>query len=120
TCALPICQEQDGLYGALVIYPKAQTPVPEHEKTERDYVVMLSDFHEQGSQQIQNNLKKSAEYYQNQRETVGDVLQQVKHDGLKATWSDRKMWNQMRMLKTDLSDDIVNTFLTNAKTTQQY
>src|SRR5690606_39333689 len=29
-------QEQDGLYGALVIYPKAQTPMPEHEKTERE------------------------------------------------------------------------------------
>src|SRR5690606_31888078 len=44
-------QEQDGLYGALVIYPKAQTPVPEHEKPEREYVVMLSDLHEQGSEQ---------------------------------------------------------------------
>ena len=112
-------QEQDGLYGALVIRPKAQTLLPAHEQTERDYVVMLSDFHEQGSQQIQNNLKKSAEYYQTQRETVGDVLQQVKRDGLKATWSDRKMWNQMRMLKTDLSDVTGYTFLVNGKTPQQ-
>lgn len=106
-------QEQDGLYGALVIRPKAQTLLPPHEQTERDYVVMLSDFHEQGSQQIQNNLKKSAEYYQNQRETVGDVFKQVKRDGLKATWTDRKMWNQMRMLKTDLSDVTGYTFLVN-------
>lgn len=112
-------QEQDGLYGALVIRPKAQTLLPAHEQTERDYVVMLSDFHEQGSQQIQNNLKKSAEYYQNQRETVGDVFKQVKRDGLKATWSNRKMWNQMRMLKTDLSDVTGYTFLINGKTPQQ-
>lgn len=112
-------QEQDGLYGALVIRPKAQTLLPPHEQTERDYVVMLSDFHEQGSQQIQNNLKKSAEYYQNQRETVGDVFKQVKRDGLKATWSDRKMWNQMRMLKTDLSDVTGYTFLVNGKMPQQ-
>lgn len=112
-------QEQDGLYGALVIRPKAQTSLPAHEQTERDYVVMLSDFHEQSGQQIQNNLKKSAEYYQNQRETLGDVLQQVKRDGLKATWSDRKMWNQMRMLKTDLSDVTGYTFLVNGKTPQQ-
>lgn len=112
-------QEQDGLYGALVIRPKAQTLLPPHEQTERDYVVMLSDFHEQSGQQIQNNLKKSAEYYQNQRETLGDVLQQVKRDGLKATWSDRKMWNQMRMLKTDLSDVTGYTFLVNGKTPQQ-
>jgi CopA family copper-resistance protein len=112
-------QEQDGLYGALVIRPKAQTPLPAHEQTEQDYVVMLSDFHEQGSQQIQNNLKKSAEYYQNQRETLRDVFRQLKRDGLQATWSDRKMWNQMRMLKTDLSDVTGYTFLINGKTPEQ-
>jgi FtsP/CotA-like multicopper oxidase with cupredoxin domain len=112
-------QEQDGLYGALVIYPKGKQPLAPHEKTQRDYVVMLSDFHEQGSDQIQKNLKISAEYYQNQRETLGDVWKQVQRDGLKATWADRKMWNQMRMLKTDLSDVTGYTFLINGKTPEQ-
>ncbi|MEK5765045.1 copper oxidase, partial [Acinetobacter junii] len=83
---------------AFVIYSKNQAEVPAHEQTKRDYVVMLSEFHEQSGQQIMNNLKKSAEYYQNQRETLGDVFQQIKREGLKATWNDRKMWNQMRML----------------------
>ncbi|WHR58775.1 multicopper oxidase domain-containing protein [Acinetobacter haemolyticus] len=112
-------QEQDGLYGALVIYPKGKKPVAAHENAERDYVVMLSDFHETGSDQIMANLKKSAEYYQNQRETVGDVWKQIKQQGLKATWQDRSMWNQMRMLKTDLSDVTGYTFLVNGKTPQQ-
>lgn len=112
-------QEQDGLYGAFVIYPRNQAKVPAHEQTERDYVVMLSEFHEQSGQQIMNNLKKSAEYYQNQRETLGDVFQQIKREGLKATWNDRKMWNQMRMLKTDLSDVTGYTFLVNGKTPEQ-
>ena len=112
-------QEQDGLYGALLIYPKNKQPLATHEQTERDYVVMLSDFHEQSSDQIQKNLKISAEYYQNQRETLGDIWAQVKRDGLKATWSDRKMWNQMRMLKTDLSDVTGYTFLMNGKTPDQ-
>jgi len=112
-------QEQDGLYGAFVIYPKNQAEVPAHEQTERDYVVMLSEFHEQSGQQIMNNLKKSAEYYQNQRETLSDVFQQIKREGLKATWNDRKMWNQMRMLKTDLSDVTGYTFLVNGKTPEQ-
>ncbi len=103
-------QEQDGLYGAFVIYPKGKKPVAAHENAERDYVVMLSDFHETGSDQIMANLKKSAEYYQNQRETVGDVWKQIKQQGLKATWQDRSMWNQMRMLKTDLSDVTGYTF----------
>ena len=112
-------QEQDGLYGPLVIYPKGKQPVAAYEKAERDYVVMLSDFHETESDKIMANLKKSAEYYQNQRETVGDVWKQVKQDGLKAMWQDRSMWNQMRMLKTDLSDVTGYTFLVNGKTPQQ-
>ncbi|WP_180174920.1 MULTISPECIES: multicopper oxidase domain-containing protein [unclassified Acinetobacter] len=112
-------QEQDGLYGALVIYPKGKKPLAAHEQADRDYVVMLSDFHQSSSDQIQKNLKKSAEYYQNRRETVADVLKQVKRDGLKSTWQDRSMWNQMRMLKTDLSDVTGYTFLINGKTPEQ-
>ena len=112
-------QEQDGLYGPLVIYPKGKQPVAAHEKAERDYVVMLSDFHDTESDKIMANLKKSAEYYQNQRETVGDVWKQFKQQGLKATWQDRSMWNQMRMLKTDLSDVTGYTFLVNGQTPQQ-
>jgi len=112
-------QEQDGLYGPLVIYPKGKQPVAAHEKAERDYVVMLSDFHETESDKIMANLKKSAEYYQNQRETVGDVWKQFKKQGLKATWQDRSMWNQMRMLKTDLSDVTGYTFLVNGQMPQQ-
>ncbi|MER8325066.1 copper resistance system multicopper oxidase [Acinetobacter baumannii] len=112
-------QEQDGLYGPLVIYPKGKIPVAAHEKTDRDYIVMLSDFHDSSSDSIMKNLKKSAEYYQNRRETVSDVLKQVKTQGLKATWQDRSMWNQMRMLKTDMSDVTGYTFLVNGKTPQQ-
>ena len=112
-------QEQDGLYGSLVIHPKAKPAVNTHEYTDRDYVVMLSDFHEKSSNQIQKDLKISAEFYQNQRETLGDVWRQIQRDGLKATWSDRKMWNQMRMLKTDLSDVTGYTFLMNGKTPEQ-
>ncbi|KQE95384.1 copper resistance system multicopper oxidase [Acinetobacter lactucae] len=112
-------QEQDGLYGPLVIYPKGKIPVAAHEKTDRDYVVMLSDFHNSSSDSIMKNLKKSAEYYQNRRETVSDVWKQVKAQGLKATWQDRSMWNQMRMLKTDMSDVTGYTFLVNGKTPEQ-
>ena len=112
-------QEQDGLYGSFVIYPKGKKPLAEHEKAERDYVVMLSDFHEKTSEQIQKDLKISAEYYQDQRETLADVWKQIKRDGVNATWSDRKMWNQMRMLKTDMSDVTGYTFLINGKTPEQ-
>ena len=112
-------QEQDGLYGAFVIYPKDKTPLTAAEKTDKDYVVLLSDFHNSTSDQIMKNIKKEADYYQNRRETVFDVLKQVKRDGLKATWQDRSMWNQMRMLKTYMSDVTGYTFLMNGKTPQQ-
>lgn len=112
-------QEQDGLYGPLVIYPKGKIPLASYEKTDRDYVVLLSDFHNSGSDDIMKNLKKEADYYQDQRETVFDVLKQVKRDGLKATWKDRSMWNQMRMLKTDMSDVTGYTYLMNGKTPEQ-
>ncbi len=82
-------------------------------------MVMLSDFHNSSSDSIMKNLKKSAEYYQNRRETVSDVWKQVKAQGLKATWQDRSMWNQMRMLKTDMSDVMGYTFLVNGKTPEQ-
>ncbi|EZI43791.1 copper-resistance, CopA family protein [Acinetobacter baumannii 42057_6] len=112
-------QEQDGLYGPLVIYPKNKVPLTAGEKADRDYVVLLSDFHNSTSGQIMSNLKKEADYYQNRRETVIDVFKQIKRDGLKATWKDRSMWNKMRMLKTDMSDVTNYTFLMNGKTPEQ-
>lgn len=112
-------QEQDGLYGAIVIQPQIKSSIPAYEQTQRDYVVMLSDFHASTSAQIFANLKKNPEYYQNQRQTVADVLKQTQQDGLKATWQDRKMWNQMRMLKTDLSDVTGYSFLVNGQTPEQ-
>lgn len=112
-------QEQDGLYGPLVIYPKGKMPIAGHESTQRDYVVMLSDFHESSSAQIMKNLKKSAEYYQDQRETLPDVYRQFKQQGFKNAWQDRSRWNKMRMLKTDMSDVTGYTFLMNGKTPVQ-
>ena len=112
-------QEQDGLYGALIIYPKNHQPITPAEKTDRDEVIMFSDFHESSSEQIMKNLKKSSDYYQNQRETVADVWKQSEQQGLKATWQNRSMWNRMRMLRTDLSDVTGYHFLVNGKTAQQ-
>ncbi|MEB3768087.1 multicopper oxidase domain-containing protein [Acinetobacter sp. MD2] len=112
-------QEQDGLYGAFIVYPKGHQYIDPIDQADRDEVVMLSDFHSSSSNEIMKNLKKSADYYQNQRETLADVWQQAKTEGIKNTWQDRKMWNQMRMLKTDLSDVTGYTFLLNGKTPTQ-
>lgn len=108
-------QEQDGHYGSIVIAPKGKDPV----QADRDYVVLLSDFHEEDSDQIMANLKKSSDYYQYNRRTVGDFFSDVKEKGFSKTWENAKMWGEMRMLPTDLSDVTGYTFLTNGKTPDQ-
>jgi len=44
------------------------------------------------------------------KRTVGDFLQDVREDGLKATLADRRMWGAMRMSPTDLSDVNAHTY----------
>ncbi|MBK9562450.1 MAG: copper resistance system multicopper oxidase [Micavibrio sp.] len=108
-------QEQDGHYGSIVIAPKGKDPV----QADRDYVVLLSDFHDEDSWDIMSNLKMSSEYYQYARRTVGDFFADAKEDGFGKAWKNAKMWGEMRMLPTDLSDVTGYTFLTNGKTPEQ-
>ena len=108
-------QEQDGLYGALVIAPKAKERPP----AAREYVVVLSDFSEESATEILRNLKKTSEYYQNRRRTVGDFFEDIEKEGLKKTLKETDDWGQMRMLRTDLSDVTGYTFLTNGKTPEE-
>ncbi len=52
-------QEQEGLYGALIIQPRQ--PAPFH--YDRDYVVVLSDWSDTPAEQIFARLKKKSNYY---------------------------------------------------------
>lgn len=108
-------QEQDGLYGSIVIAPKGKDPV----KSDRDYVVVLSDFTDEESGSIMANLKMSSDYYAYARRTVGDFWGDVKERGWSKAWETAKAWGQMRMLPTDLSDVSGYTFLMNGKTPNQ-
>jgi len=108
-------QEQDGLYGSIVITPKGKDPV----QADRDYVVVLSDFHDEDSDEIMANLKMSSEYYQYDRRTIGDFFSDVKTKGFGKAWNYATDWGQMRMLPTDLSDVTNYTFLMNGKTPDQ-
>ncbi len=108
-------QEQDGEYGSIIIRPKGKDPV----QSDRDYIVLLSDFHEEDSSTIMSNLKMSSEYYQYARRTVGDFFESAKKHGFKRAWENAKMWGEMRMLPTDLADVTGYTFLTNGKTSDQ-
>jgi FtsP/CotA-like multicopper oxidase with cupredoxin domain len=108
-------QEQDGLYGSLIFSPSGTDPI----RTDRDYVVVLSDFTDEESSTIMSHLKMSSDYYSYARRTVGDFFYDVHKKGFSKAWSDAKDWGQMRMSPTDLSDVSGYTFLMNGKTPQQ-
>ncbi len=108
-------QEQDGLYGALIIHPKDHEPV----HADREQVVMFSDFSAETGDEILANLKKSSDYYNTARRTVGDFFDDVRDKGWKLAWQHARDWNTMRMSPTDLSDVSGYTFLVNGKTPQQ-
>lgn len=108
-------QEQDGHYGAIVIKPKEKDPV----QADRDYVVLISDFHDENSDTIMANLKMSSDYYQYARRTLGDFFSEAQEDGFGKAWGNALMWGKMRMLPTDLSDVTGYTFLINGKTPEQ-
>jgi FtsP/CotA-like multicopper oxidase with cupredoxin domain len=108
-------QEQDGHYGSIVITPKEKGPV----QADRDYVVLISDFHEEDSSKIMGNLKKSSEYYQYHRPTVGNFFDSVEKRGFGGALKQVGRWGEMRMLPTDLSDVTGYSFLINGKTSEQ-
>jgi CopA family copper-resistance protein len=57
-----------------------------------------------------SRLKKMAGYDNTYKRTVGDFFRDTQRDGLDTTIADRKMWGQMRMTPTDLSDVNANTY----------
>src|SRR5688500_1011941 len=93
-------QEQRGLYGPLLIEPLQREPF----KYEREHVVMLTDWTDEGPERVFAKLKKQSDYYNRNQRTVGDFLRDVRTKGLGPTLADRKMWGEMRMNPTDLAD----------------
>jgi CopA family copper-resistance protein len=93
-------QEQLGLYGALIIEPRAGYP----QAFDRDYVVFLSDWSDETPETIVGNLKFQSDYYNFNQRTVGTFFEDAQRQGLAATISDRMMWGEMRMSPTDILD----------------
>ena len=93
-------QEQQGVYGPLVIDPKE----PEPYIYQRDYVVMLSDWTDEDPVALMKTLKKQSDYYNLHKPTLGDFIRDVGKQGWSATAADRLMWAQMKMNPTDLAD----------------
>lgn len=104
-------QEQEGMYGAIIIDPAGKEPV----RADRDYVVFLSDHTAQKPETVLRNLKVSEGYYNKGKRTLSDFFKDAERDGLKATIRDRLDWGDMRMDATDLADVTGYQFLINGK-----
>jgi len=93
-------QEQTGLHGAIVIEPAE----PERYPSDRDYVVMLNDWSDDDPNHIFATLKRRSDYFNFAEPTAPEFFRDVREKGLQHALATRRMWNQMRMNPTDLSD----------------
>ena len=99
-------QEQGGLYGPLVIDPAGPEPHP----SDREHVLLFSDWTDMDPADLFARLKKMASHDNRYQRTVGDFLRDAEADGLRATLADRGAWGRMRMTPTDLSDVNAHTY----------
>ena len=104
-------QEQTGAYGAIIVDPIEPDPFD----YDRDYAVVLSDWSDENPHRIYSKLKKVSHFYNFRERTFGDTMDHLKRDGWSGFWSNRGMWNQMRMSDRDISDvtGYTYTFLMN-------
>ena len=93
-------QEQRGVYGPLVIEPREPDPI----RSDREHVILLSDWTDESPERVFAKLKKQSDYYNFNHRTLGDFFNDVRRAGLKPTLADRWMWGAMRMDPTDLAD----------------
>jgi FtsP/CotA-like multicopper oxidase with cupredoxin domain len=91
-------QEQEGHYGPIIIDPKGPNPAA----PDRDYVLLLSEFTPIHPHSIMNRLKKGEGYFNYQQLAASDAYP--------LSGADRRMWTQMRMLPTDISDVTGSTY----------
>jgi CopA family copper-resistance protein len=88
-------QEQEGLYGPIVIAPKDADPVA----CDREHVIMLSDFSRMRPGRILAKLKQEGGVFNYQRQTIAGLLA-----GRDQTLRERMEWARMLMDPTDISD----------------
>jgi CopA family copper-resistance protein len=104
-------QEAKGVFGAIVIASDTPDPIT----SDRDHVLLLSDWSDEDPHAIVRKLKIQSDYYNRSQRTVGDFMRDARRDGFDAALADRRMWGRMRMSPTDLADvnGLTYTYLVN-------
>jgi CopA family copper-resistance protein len=110
-------QEQTGMYGAIIVEPR-NGKVDDYD---REHVVVLSDWSDENPEEVYRKLKILPHYFNTNERTLNDLYRDIKSRGVRATWKERRMWNQMRMSDRDVSDVTgwTYTFLMNGNTPDQ-
>jgi CopA family copper-resistance protein len=110
-------QEMTGMYGAIIIEPRHRHA----RRSDRDYVVMLSDWTDENPSRVFAKLKTQSDYYNFNQPTFGDFVNDASEQGLSSALNRREMWNKMRMSPTDLADLSASTltFLMNGATSSE-
>jgi FtsP/CotA-like multicopper oxidase with cupredoxin domain len=99
-------QEQRGVYGSIVIYPKDRQN-PAH----REYVLVLSDWTDENPHEVMRTLKRGSDYYLLKRGTMQSIYGAVKNKAL------ADVFNRSldRMPPMDISDVGYDLFLINGQ-----
>ncbi len=93
-------QELTGMYGALIVEPREGEAI----RTDREHVVVLSDWTDENPGRVFTKLKAQGDYYNYHQPTVMDFFHDAANNGLRLAMAKREMWNDMRMSPTDLAD----------------
>jgi copper-resistance protein, CopA family len=94
-------QEAVGHYGPIVIDPAGADPV----RSEREHVIVLSDWSPVHPHVLLKRLKQSGGYYNMQRQTLAGLIA-----GKDQSAKERLEWGAMRMDPTDISDVTGSTY----------
>ena len=80
--------------------------------------IILSDWTFADPHDVMRKLKVAEGYYNYQKRTIFDTLEDVEKKGLSETWKERAMWGAMRMSPRDIADvtGSTYTYLMNGRT----
>ncbi len=99
-------QEQTGTYGPLIIDPEDGEPFA----YDRQYVVVLSDWSFEDPDVIFRKINLMGHYYNFQRRTLWDFVEDAGERGFMNTVAERIAWGRMRMSPVDLADVTAYTY----------
>jgi CopA family copper-resistance protein len=93
-------QEQQGLYGPLIIQPRDAEPF----SYDREHVILLSDWTDRDPLDLYRLLKRQPGYFNYNDRTLGDFVRDSRRNGFGNTLRERLDWGRMRMKPSDLAD----------------